>query len=87
MLYSTQKKGNLSFHAQSTAAQSDCKEALVTPLYRYLLCAMALFMIWYVVETDFGPLMPAGDKGVTHTQPAALFKCVWPFCYHQALKG
>lgn len=87
MPYSTQKKGNLSFHAQSTAAQGGCKEALVTPVCRYLLCAMALFMIWYVVEADFNSLMPAGDKGVTHAQPAALFKYVLPFCYHQALRG
>lgn len=67
MPYSTQKKGNLSFHAQSTTAQHDCKEALVTPLYRCLLCAMALFMIWYVVQTDFNSLMPGDNKGVTHT--------------------
>ena len=61
------ENGNLSFHAQSITAQSDCKETLVTPLYRYLLCGMALFMIWYVLETDFNPLMSGGNKGVTHT--------------------
>ena len=36
--------------------------------------------------------MPGGNKKVTHTQtilqlsPAGLFKYVWPFCYHQALR-
>ena len=37
--------------------------------------------------------MPGGDKKVTHTyanlqlKAAGLFNYVWPFCYHQALKG
>ena len=30
-------------------------------------------------------LMPGGNKKVTYT--VSLFKYVWPFCYHQALKG
>ena len=41
--------------------------------------------------------MPGGNKKVTHTKAnlqlkaqrsaAGLFKYVWPFCYHQVLKG
>ena len=43
--------------------------------------------------SSFNPLMPGGNKKVTHTwtnlhlEAAGLFKYVWPFCYHQALKG
>ena len=43
--------------------------------------------------SEFNPLMPGGNKKVIHTQTnlqlktAGLFKNVWPFCYHQALKG
>ena len=39
------------------------------------------------------PLIPGGNKKATYTQTNAkrsavdLFKYVWPFCYHQALKG
>ena len=43
------------------------------------------------------PLMPGGSKKVTHTytnlqlnsqrSAVGLCKYVWPFCYHQALKG
>ena len=39
------------------------------------------------------PLVPGGNKKVTHTQTnlqlkaAGLLKYVWPFCYQQALKG
>ena len=42
---------------------------------------------------EFKPLMPGGNKKVTYTQTnlhlsaASLFNDVWPFCYHQALKG
>ena len=38
-------------------------------------------------------LMPGGNKKVTRTETnlqlsaAGLFKYVWRFCYHQALKG
>ena len=35
------------------------------------------------VNVFINPLMPGGNKKVSHT----LFKYVWPFCYHQALKG
>ena len=44
-------------------------------------------------DTFFNPLMPGGNKKVTDTwinlqlSAAGLFKYVWPFCYHQALKG
>ena len=35
--------------------------------------------------------MPGGNQKVTQTSTnllvADLFKCMWPFCYHQALKG
>ena len=31
-------------------------------------------------------LMPGCNKNVAHTQ-TNLFKDVWPFCYHQELKG
>ena len=37
--------------------------------------------------------MPSGNEKVTHTltnlqlSAAGLFKHVWPFCYHQELKG
>ena len=34
-----------------------------------------------LAEVVFNPLMPGGNKA------AGLFKYVWPFCYHQALKG
>ena len=34
---------------------------------------------------NVNPLMSGGKKNVTHT--AALFKYVWPFCYHQTFKG
>ena len=37
------------------------------------------------------PLMPGGNKKVTQTnkklKAVGLFKYVWPFCYHQTLKG
>ena len=46
---------------------------------------------------SINPLMPGGNKKVTHTETnlqlnaqrsaAGLFKYVWPFCYHQLLKG
>ena len=43
----------------------------------------------------FNPLVPGGNKKVTYwnlqlnakRSAAGLFKYVWPFCYHQALKG
>ena len=44
-------------------------------------------------KSNFNPLMPGGNKKVTHTLSnlqllaAGLFKYVWPFCYDQALKG
>ena len=31
-------------------------------------------------------LMLGGNKKVTHTSAAGLFKYVWPFCYHQIIK-
>ena len=40
----------------------------------------------------FNSLMPDGNKNITHTSTklqllaAGLFKYVWPFSYHQALK-
>ena len=44
------------------------------------------------VQYSFNPLMPVGNKKVTHTyinlqlSSPGLFKYVWHFCYHQALK-
>ena len=43
--------------------------------------------------TCFIPLMPGGKKGITYIKVTHMlsaegfFKYVWPFCYHQALKG
>ena len=47
--------------------------------------------------TFLNALVPGGNKKVTHTSTnvqlnaqclaAGLFKSMWPFCYHQALKG
>ena len=31
--------------------------------------------------------MPGGNKQATQLKAAGLFKYVWPFYYHQALKG
>ena len=39
------------------------------------------------VFTVFNPLMLGGNKKVTHTETVGLFKYMWPFCYHQALKS
>ena len=54
---------------------------------------MVLKAYWEPCQT-FKPLMSGGNKKVTYlNKPAAersaagLFKYVWPFCYHQALKG
>ena len=33
------------------------------------------------------PLMPGGNKKDTYLNKPGLFKYVWPFCYHHALKG
>ena len=33
---------------------------------------------------QINPLLPDGNKKLKGT---GLFKYVWPFCYHQALKG
>ena len=47
----------------------------------------------FIQKAVLNHLMPGGNKKLTHTLtnlqmiPAGLFKCVWPFCYHQALKG
>ena len=38
------------------------------------------------LTTLLNPLMPGGNKKATYTE-TSLFKYVWPFCYHQALKG
>ena len=46
-----------------------------------------------IFEKLLNTLMPGGNKKVTHTytnlqlSAAGLFKYVWLFCYHQALKG
>ena len=47
----------------------------------------------YVTIFIINPLMPGGNKKDTYTytnlqlSAAGLFKDVWRFCYHQALKG
>ena len=47
-------------------------------------------ILW--TQNVFNPLMPGSNKKVTHTwtnlllSAPSLFKYVWPFCHHQALK-
>ena len=44
-----------------------------------------MFNVNYV---NINPLMPSGNKKESWKLKAAgLFKYVWSFCYHQALKG
>ena len=37
----------------------------------------------FIPKAVLNPLMPGGKQLI----PAGLLKCVWPFCYQQALKG